>query len=235
MEAQQTFLIRRSWLRVAYIDANLRGDLADALWRAPELVVAQGEPLRKVGARSTVRLQWLAQQFVLKHYVEPTFRHALKQNISRSRARTTWLAAHKLADAGIATPRPVACIENRLGPFRGDSYLMYPYVEGQTLRSYLGCEELEARPLVAEISGQLLDFWNRLKQLRVSLADTNLKNFIVGDAGRLWVIDVDKVRFHRIAYVASRNYERAWQQFARSANKTGGTAGRFVSELQGRL
>jgi hypothetical protein len=85
------------------------------------------------------------------------------------------------------------------------------------------------------IRDQLVEFWARLKQLRVSLADTNLKNFIVGKAGRLWVIDVDKVRFHRLAYVASRNHQRAWTQLARSANKTGGSARQLISELRGRL
>ena len=235
MEAPSTFLIRRHWLRVAYLDATLPAELLDALWRAPQSVVAEGESLRKVGARSTVRLHWQGRSFVLKHYVEPTIRHALKQNVWRSRARTTWLAAHKLAEAGIATPRPVACIENRFGPFRGDSYLMYPYVEGETLRSYLGCEDAWVRPLTGQIREQLVEFWARLKQLRVSLADTNLKNFIVGNAGRLWVIDVDKVRFHRLAYVASRHHERAWSQLIRSANKTGSSAKQLINELRGRL
>lgn len=228
-------VLRRSWLRVAYLNSTLPSDLADALWKSPHSVVAKGESLRKVGARSTVRLDWHGQSFVLKHYVEPTMRHALKQNVWRSRARTTWLAAHKLIGAGIATPQPVACIENRLGPFRGDSYLMYPYVEGETLRSYLGPDDAIVRPLTSHIREQLVEFWTRLKQLRVSLADTNLKNFIVGTAGRLWVIDVDKVRFHRLAYVAFLHHERAWSQLTRSANKTGGSARQLINELRGRV
>ncbi len=226
---------RRSWSRVAYLCVSLPDDLAEALWRAPHSVITQGETLRKVGARSTVRLRWRNQHFVVKHYVEPTLRHALKQNIVRSRARSTWLAAQKLADAGIATPRPVACVENRCGPFRGDSYLMYPYLEGQTLRSFLGGDEESGRPLVEAIRDQLVEFWCRLRDMRVSLADSNLKNFIVGEAGRLFVIDVDKVRFHRVAFVALRHHQRAWRQFARSAHKSGGLAERLVAELRGRM
>lgn len=232
VESVQT---RRSFGRCAYLDSQLPADLADVLWRAPLQVLSQGQPLRQGGFRSTVRLDWAGRLYVLKHYVEATWRHSLKQNVTRSRARNTWLTAHRLADAGIATPRPVACVENRFGPFRGDSYLMYPYVEGQTLRSYLGCDETQHRPLVTEIREQLISFWSRLKQLRVSLGDSNLQNFIIGQAGQLWVIDVDKARFHSVGYVAARRYERGLQQLARSARKTGGWAGRLVEEISGRL
>jgi hypothetical protein len=224
--------MRRRWSRVAYLNADLPHDLADALWEDPRSLVTLGEPLRKVGARSTVRLQWNGAQFVLKHYVEPTLRHALKQNVSRSRARTTWCSAHRLADAGIATPRPVAWVENRFGPFRGDSYLLYPYVQGQTLHAYLECDDLRRRQFFDEIRLQLVSFWNRLKQLQISLADTNLRNFIVGDTGRLWVIDVDKVRFHRVAYLAARHHQRGWRQLTHSASRTGAVASQFVDELR---
>lgn len=233
--ALQRLQTRFSWWRSFHGDAELPADLADALWHSPQTVMAKSEPLRKVGVRSTVRLNWGDRQFVIKHYVEPTFRHTLKQTVTRSRAWRTWSTAHRLADAGVATPRPVACLENRFGPFRGDSYLMYPYVEGCTLRSYLGCEEPAGKPVIEAIREQLVEFWSRLKQLRVSLADTNLQNFIVGDAGRLWVIDVDKARFHRVAYLASRHHERAWTQLTRSARRTGDQALEFVDGLRGRL
>jgi hypothetical protein len=220
---------------VLTVDRHLPDDIATLLWQAPDSLVAMGEPLRQVGARSTVKLFWDNEAYVLKHYVEPTLRHSLKQNVSRSRACTTWLTAHKLADAGFSTPRPVAFVENRLGPFRGDSYLLYPYVAGETLRSYLKNDEVQQSSLLSEIREQLVAFWSRLKQMRVSLADTNLKNFIVGDAQRLWVIDVDKVRFHRLTYAAARQHQRGWQQLTRSAQKAGNAATHLVSEMAKQL
>jgi hypothetical protein len=57
--------------------------------------------------------------------------------------------------------------------------------------------------------------WRRLKELRVSLGDTNLSNFIVSPVGQLWVIDLDKARFHRLSYVAARNQQIRWQQLLR--------------------
>ena len=62
-----------------------------------------------------MRLPVHSQSLVLKHYVEPSRRHALKQMVLPSRAWKTWDFSHRLADSGVATPRPVACIENRWG------------------------------------------------------------------------------------------------------------------------
>lgn len=207
---------RRSMTRLALYGSGLPKQLVEALWNEPEALLAAGDVLRSKGARTTVRLSWQGQKYVLKHYVEPTWRHALKQLLLPSRARATWRAMHALVEAGIATPRPVACIENLWGELRRDSYLMYPYLEGRTLGSYFAGEWTGPRPAVEGLWRQLGELWQRLAQLRVSLPDTNLRNFIVSPAGQLWVIDLDKARFHRLAYVAARHQQRGWKQLARA-------------------
>jgi hypothetical protein len=205
-------------------DASLPGDLASLLWQAPQSLVERGELLRYGGARRTVRLVWNSQPYVLKHYTEPTRRHAVLQTVRRSRAWKTWTFAQRLADAGIATPRPAACIENRWGPLRRDSFLLYPYVEGRTLRSYFVAEAKQSPALHERLWQQIHDLWQRLVELRVSLGDTNVANFIVGPTGQLWLIDLDKSRFHRAPEVAAPHQKRAWSQLLRSASKcSGGT------------
>jgi len=210
---------KRSTHRVAYFDAGLPADLAERLWHEPQSLVALGEPLRANKARHTVLLSWQSQQFVLKHYNEHTWRHALKQCVSPSRAWSTWSTTHRLVAAGVATPRPVACVENRWGVLRRDSFLMYPYVEGQTLRKCLLAEKRQHPTNAEHLWRQLSDLWRRLGQLRVSLADTNAGNFIIGPNGQLWVIDLDKARFHRVALVAAMQRNRGWQQLLRSVKK----------------
>jgi hypothetical protein len=216
---QYEIACRRSFKRVARYSTNLRDDLVSALWTNPELLVKLGEPLQMKGARQTVRLVWNSQPYVLKHYVEPTRRHALKQMVQISRARATWIFSRRLADAGVATPRPVACIESRWGPLRRDSFLMYPFVEGRTLRSYFAGEAKQSALLRDRLWQQLYGLWQRLVELRVSLGDTNLGNFIVSPAEQLWLIDLDKSRFHRVAFAAAAHQRRAWKQLLRSAAK----------------
>jgi tRNA A-37 threonylcarbamoyl transferase component Bud32 len=209
----------RSFRRVAHVADSVPEDLADLLRSSPQALLDRAEVLRSNGARKTVRLDWHGEPFVIKHYVEPTWRHALKQTIQTSRARTTWLFTHRLADAGVTTPRPVACVENRLGFLRLDSYLMYPHVEGRTLRTYFAGEAKQSAPTRDQLWQQLNALWERLVELRVSLGDTNLGNFIVCPAGKLWLIDLDKSRFHRRAAAAAPYQERAWKQLLRSAAK----------------
>jgi Lipopolysaccharide kinase (Kdo/WaaP) family len=202
--------VRRSLARVAFFDRTLPDDLAESLWIDPLGVLALGAPLQAAGLRVTVRFQWSSKAYVLKHYSEPTWRHGMKRLIQRSRAWSTWDATNRLADAGIATPRPVACVENRLAGLQRDSFLMYPYVEGDTLGSCLG--QYQPRSLVDGVWQQLTDVWDRLKTLRASLADTHPANFIVSPSGKLWVIDLDKTRFHHSAYFARMHQDRGWKR-----------------------
>ena len=155
--------------------------------------------------------------FVLKHYREPTRRHAFKQLVSQSRARKTWRFAHRLADAGVTTPRPVAYIENRWGPLRRDSFLVYPYVEGRLLQNCIAEEAKQSPSVHDRLWCQIHELWKRLLELRVSLGDTNLANFIVSPDGQIWLIDLDKSRFHRRPKVAAFYQRRAWKQLIRSA------------------
>jgi hypothetical protein len=213
------FAVRRSAGRVAYLDTQLPLNLSEMLWTRPEELLAVGSPLRTVGVRRTVELAWGPQRFVLKHYVEPSWRHAVKQLVQPSRAWRTWSAAHRLAEAGISTPRPVACVERRWGPFRRDSYLMYPFVPGQRLASIFSGRAASTPELIQRLWQQLAELWQRLRPLRASLGDANPGNFIVTSTGRLWVIDLDKARFHRLAFAAAQHQERRWNQLLRIAAK----------------
>ena len=204
---------------MAYFDASLPEDLIDSLWEDPAAVLSRGEKLQFKGVRHTVRLSWQSQPLVLKHYVEPSRRHALKQLVLSSRAWKTWAFSQRLADFGVATPRPVACIENRWGALRRDSYLMYPYVEGKTLHHYFAGEAKQSPALHERLWQQLNEVWQQLIELRASLEDTNVGNFIICPAGRLWLIDLDKSRFHTNPNTAAAHQERAWKKLLRSAAK----------------
>src|SRR4029079_13817455 len=153
--ARPKIVSRQSFRRVAHYDQSLPTDLVSTLWNDPASLVSRGESLQAKGARQTVRLEWNSQPFVLKRYREPTRRHALKQFVLPSRASKTWNFTHRLVDAGVATPRPVACIENRWGLLRLDSYLMYPYIEGRTLRTCIA-EDAKQSPTVRCSSGKQL-------------------------------------------------------------------------------
>jgi tRNA A-37 threonylcarbamoyl transferase component Bud32 len=214
------YIQRETLTRRAFLDREIPDNLRERLWCDPESLLEHGETMRRTGQRRTVRLTWEGKQYVLKHY-RPTWWHFLRQLPIRSWAVDTFRATIRLIKAGIATPRPVACIENRWGPLRRDSFLMYEYVEGQTLRNYL---QKDASPSLAwHLSQQISEIFQRLESLRASLDDTHTGNFVVCPAGQVWVIDLDNTNFHHSTNVASREQQRGWEQFLRSAAKCGTT------------
>jgi hypothetical protein len=213
-------LRRQTPTRAAIFDPALPTDLIEQLWSEPTSLVTSGKMMRRTSLRRTVRIDWHSNQYVLKQY-KPTWWHLVRQLPLRSWAADTFKSTLKLIEAGIPAPRPLACVENRWGSLRRDSFLLYEYVEGVTLRSYLTQKAEHPRPLTASLARQLRELWQRLADLRASLDDSHTGNFIVCPAGRLWVIDLDNTRFHRTMYMAARNQERNWEQFLRSASKCG--------------
>lgn len=214
-----TLLVRRSSARRVMYAEWLPSDLVDALWQQPAALLARSEVLQQRGVRRTVRLDWGPRSFVLKRYVEPSWRHALKQLVLPSRASVTWRISHLLADGGILTPRPVACIENRWGALGLDSYLMYPYIKGETISNYLRRQDNPEQE-AAQIVRQCEELWQRLTTLGASLADANPGNFIVASTDDLWVIDLDKARHFRNQVLAERQRRRTWRQLIQGVEST---------------
>jgi hypothetical protein len=93
--------------------------------------------------------------------------------------------------------------------------MVYPYVEGRTLTSYF--QRQDSNPTPQNVWTQLQSIWERLAQLKASLADTNVRNFILCSAGQLWVIDLDTTRFHSSAWVTAHYLRRSWERLERTS------------------
>jgi hypothetical protein len=235
MGANSTSYYQKSLKRIVTATSDVPLSLAEALWRDPTAVMADGARLQARSQRSTVRVAWENQSFVMKHYGVKTRIAFLKQLVRPPRAWVTWQAGVRLANMGINTPRPAAMVENFLWPFRGDSYLLYPYVQGQTLQNWLNSADANPSDLGWAIRQQFIEIWNRLVNHRVSLADPHLDNFVLDEAGKLWVIDLDNTKFHLHRRLAIRKHAHCWRQLHRSARRIGPLAQRFVDQLQSEL
>jgi hypothetical protein len=212
-----TIAVRETKSRVAHFDASLPDELIEALWDEPEKLADFGSVLQLKRVRRTVRLIWASRVYVLKHYMEPTWQHAVKHSFQASRARRTWAATHRLADAGIATPRAVACIERRWGQLWTDSFMMYPYVEGQTLTEYFK-HRLNSASTDC-VWQQLQEIWQRLARIRVSLSDSNIRNFILDANDKIWAIDLDRTYNHRSRFITAYYNARTWRRLVQSVNR----------------
>lgn len=187
------FYKRKTWTRKLVATHDVAPWLIDSLWDDPNALVDSGDPLvNKNRVRTIVRLEDSDQSIVIKRYVERSFRHLLKQMVQQSRAARCWNDTLFLLESKFPTPMPIAYREERFGPFRGPSFYVYQFQSGQTLLEH--CRGLENQRLLRDYVSQLVNIWQLQRRLCVSLHDANPGNFLVDAGGKIWVIDLDKLR-----------------------------------------
>jgi len=208
---------RRSFDRLLIAANDLPSPLRDALWDHPDRLVDAGHPVKDVpGDRCTiVRLDRDDRSFILKRYNRKGALHSASHAVLRSRARWSWLNAHRLIDAAIPTPPPLAMLEERLGPLRGRSFLVTSYVDGEPLKEWIAArpDEINRLEAVAERFGEI---WRRLGRARLGHGDMKATNFIVDPQENLWLVDLDAVRRYPPGPWLARARRRDRERFLRN-------------------
>jgi tRNA A-37 threonylcarbamoyl transferase component Bud32 len=168
--------------------------------------------LLKDGNTSTVALVHVnGQSVVVKRYNIKNIRHGLRRGFRRSRASVSWRNAHRLISLGIKTPRPIALIERRFGPFRKTAFFITEYVEG------INAYELFHTEVAKEIDrANVVRLFARLFQVladaSISHGDTKATNFIVTKES-LFLVDLDAVCEHRSRKRFLRAFTRDLKRF----------------------
>lgn len=210
-------LVRTSSTRIMHHNASLPEDLVEALWEQPERILDSGTVMRKTHLKSAVKIEYGSRSYVMKHYFERSLAFALKKTLRGTQARNAFELGCTLADAGIKTPRPMAYVDNIREGLRRDCFLLYPFVEGLSLRSAINEGHMDDAD-VARAIDQVEELWNRLIELRVALYDANAGNFVVSPKGELWLIDLDDSRI-RSALFARAHLLNKWFQVHRSMRR----------------
>ena len=141
------------------------------------------------------------QMLVVKRYNLKHWRHAMSRAWRPSRAWHSWRAAHRLAFYGIATPQPLALIEERLGPLRGRAFLVTEHCPGRNLRDSLSPGD-EPAP---EQQAAILELFRTLCALRITHGDLKASNLLWHD-GRVVLIDLDAMVQHRLESAFVRDW-----------------------------
>lgn len=169
----------------------------------PDAALAAGE-LCKAGGTATVgRAEAGGRPLVIKRYNLKHWRHALSRAWRPSRAWHSWLAAHRLIFCGIATPRPLALVEERFGPLRGRAFLLTEYCGGKNLLETLAPDS-EPPPVQKQA---LAGLFEALCVMRITHGDLKATN-LLWDDGSVVLIDLDAMVRHR----TESGFRRAWRR-----------------------
>ncbi len=196
------FAVHRDFRRFT---AVLRDEEAalHSLLAEPDAAMAAGRLLKDGGTCTVAAVDLAGRTLVVKRYNLKHWRHALSRAWRPSRAWHSWQAAHRLDFYGIATPQPLALVEERLGPLRSRAFLIAEHCPGANLQTCLDPAQLPP----PDLQQALHQLFATLHRLQISHGDLKATNLLWHD-GQIVLIDLDALVQHRSA----NGFARAWRR-----------------------
>jgi len=163
------------------------------LARADELL-DQGHLYKTGGAASVGRVEVGGRSLVIKRYNIKDVAHWFKRFWRPSRAWHSWREGNRLLFLGIATPKPLALLEQRFIGLRGKAYLVTEYLPGpdiiERFAPYVASGDAPESELVA-----LDELFQQLIRERISHGDLKGHN-VFWHQDRWALIDLDAMCQH---------------------------------------
>jgi len=205
------FICQKSWDSFLVFDRNYNTEKMVRFLADPDALIDDSR-LLKDGNTTTVALVKVdGQRLVVKRYNIKNTWHALRRYARPSRAWHAWRNAHRLALLGILTPKPIALLEKRWGPFRSKAYFITEYVDGIDVYHLLHSDrrkEVDQKFLTKQFG----ELFQSLIDASFRHGDFKATNFIVMDNG-LFIIDLDAMREHKFRYWFRRAFNRDLERF----------------------
>ncbi len=145
------------------------------------------------------------RQVVVKRYNIKNFWHGLNRALRPSRAAMSWANAHRLVIAHVATPEPLALMEERLGFLRRRAYYVSEYLDAPDALQFF------AQPSPAEdkeaVARNIATLFFRLYLLKFSHGDCKATNIKIVNLSPV-LIDLDGMQAHRLPRIFDCLFER---------------------------
>jgi tRNA A-37 threonylcarbamoyl transferase component Bud32 len=219
------FAVEQNNRRFAVVLRDERESL-QSLLLDPDDAMTRGQLLKDGGTCTVARIASNNRQVVIKRYNIKHWRHALSRAWRPSRAWHSWREAHRLAFHGIATPQPLAMIEERFGPLRGRAFLVTAHCAGQSLLHSLDPNN-EPDPVQGMAIRRL---FKALCALRITHGDLKASNLLWQD-DEIFLIDLDAMVQHRAQSTFAATWRRDRARFVRNWPATSALARWLEQEL----
>ncbi len=191
--------------------AAVRREDAEALQpllQDPEAFMARAELLKAGGNSTVVQTRIEGRALVIKRYNLKNLPVRLRRLRRKGRPWMAWREGMRLEFLGIATPRPIALIRDRFGPFYGRAWLVTEYLPGEDTRTRW--QPWEQGPEFPEADGaKLLALLRQLEHARLTHGDMKASN-ILWHRDRPFLTDLDAMRMHsgEVAFQQARELDR---------------------------
>ena len=181
-----------------------KSESLNSLFESIDAEILKGKILKNGDGITVVLIEWGGQQLVIKRYNARGVGDFLRRGLRQSRARHGWQQGHLWRVLELPTPKPLAVIERRWGPFRRGGYLITAYQPGLDLaQSFSVASPLELLVILKNLELLL----RRMVDYQLSLG--RLIGTIVVDSNKsLNFIDLDAASQYVEFSSWSRNFSR---------------------------
>jgi tRNA A-37 threonylcarbamoyl transferase component Bud32 len=181
--------------------------------RRVDALMEAGWVLKKDRASFVSRVLWNGQDVVIKRYNHQGLWHSLRHTIKGSRARRNWRNAQRLAALQIATPEPLACLEQYHGPLLWQSYFVVRFVPGPQVHEIFR-DRTVGSAQKQRVNDQVLQLLRRMAEHGVSHGDMKHTNILYDGTGVV-LMDLDATRIGGTGWLGRRRCRRDVQRYLR--------------------
>jgi tRNA A-37 threonylcarbamoyl transferase component Bud32 len=135
---------------------------------------------------------------VVKRYNHKSWWHSFRHTLKGSRARKSWLFAHRLCGVKLPTAKPVAFIEQRRFGLIWKSYIITEFVQGPSLLQFL--RKSDDKRLESDVIQSTDLLLRKLARNHMIHGDVKTTNFLIRN-NKPVLIDLDSMHRHRIPQI----------------------------------
>lgn len=160
-----------------------------------DTLLTNGIPLKQDKKTSVIHLQGMKLDLVVKQYHLSHILQPLKYRFKMPRALRFWQYSQLLINTGVSVI-PVLGIwqqKNSLGPLQG--FVLMPFQSGLTLKTFVAMHQ-EDLPRLSNVIKQVVAIYTKMKALRLSHGDFKASNFLVDEQDKVYLLDLDAVKYH---------------------------------------
>ena len=160
-----------------------------------DTLMNKGNILKQGNTSFVSHLIWNDKDIVVKRYNHKGLIHSLRHTLKWSRAKRGWLNGHRLLMLNMATPKPLAFIEQYKGLLLWNSYLITEYVNGPMLYNFRRDGNVTEKEN-ATVNQQVLEMLDNLGKYKISHGDLKHSNILVTNKGPM-IPDLDGMKVHK--------------------------------------
>lgn len=211
------FKVRKTLTQYIAIKRDKESPEIQTLCTNPDAYLAQSHILKSGHSATVGLLEIDHKKYILKRYNRKNWLHFILRSLIPSRAAVSWRNGHLLLSYHLITPTPIALIEQRIGWFRGKSWLLLAYLEGETLMDYFQDHSKQAKSKT--FLTKLTQFIHILPTIQVSHGDFKAPNILIQKNQQLCFIDLDGMRSHRTKKTFNQAYLADLKRLERDIGK----------------